>query len=253
MDAFPNLPRPILLGSASFTRKLILDEMGIPFHIVVRPIDEKGIGDRTKDDPADLVLRLGQAKMNHLVHEIQSGRCQDELSKITTTTTTTTATATLFSNHAYNYLVMTGDQVVTCHGQIMEKAESVEQACDFVAEYGQHSPSTVGSCVLTHIPTGLQVSGVDTATIYFDTDKLRGREDAEALIQQLLDDQAPVLSCAGALMVEHELVQPYITKIEGTVDSVMGLSKPLVQQLLKEMSEKLQQHDQQEKLEPDDD
>ena len=39
------LPTPLLLGSASFTRKLILKEMGINYQIVVRPIDEKSLGD----------------------------------------------------------------------------------------------------------------------------------------------------------------------------------------------------------------
>lgn len=33
-------------------------------------------------------------------------------------------------------------------------------------------------------------------------------------------------------MVEHSLVQPYIVQIDGTMDSVMGLSKPLVLTLL---------------------
>ena len=36
-------------------------------------------------------------------------------------------------------------------------------------------------------------------------------------------------------MVEHTLVQPYVERIEGTIDSVMGLSKRLVEQLLIEI------------------
>jgi septum formation protein len=35
-------------------------------------------------------------------------------------------------------------------------------------------------------------------------------------------------------MIEHPLVQPFIDRIEGTIDSVMGLSKPLVRRLLEE-------------------
>lgn len=37
-------------------------------------------------------------------------------------------------------------------------------------------------------------------------------------------------------MVEHEMVQPFILKIDGTIDSVMGLSKPLVLKLLDQLS-----------------
>lgn len=33
-------------------------------------------------------------------------------------------------------------------------------------------------------------------------------------------------------MVEHELVQPHVTRMEGTLDSVMGLSKDLLLRLL---------------------
>ena len=34
-----------------------------------------------------------------------------------------------------------------------------------------------------------------------------------------------VFHCAGALMVEHPMVAPYIDRIEGTVDGVMGINK----------------------------
>lgn len=40
------------------------------------------------------------------------------------------------------------------------------------------------------------------------------------------------MHCAGGLMIEHELVVPYVTNIDGTIDSVMGLSKSLVSDLL---------------------
>jgi septum formation protein len=77
------------------------------------------------------------------------------------------------------------------------------------------------------------VSGVDTATIHFL------KTIPADLIDRLVMDDEPVLSCAGGLMVEHPLVKEYIQSIDGTEDSVMGLSKDLVLQLLKELSEKL--------------
>ena len=40
-------------------------------------------------------------------------------------------------------------------------------------------------------------------------------------------------------MVEHPLVQAHISGIDGTEDSVMGLSKALVLKLLDELKEKL--------------
>jgi septum formation protein len=214
------LPRPLILGSASFTRKVILKEMGVPYHIVARQIDEKKLGDREKDAADHLVLKLAFAKMNHLVCEIQAERCQDDMPTDT-------------DNNSW--VILTGDQVVTCNGCILEKPESIEQAKEFVSSYAQHPPSTVGSCVLTHLPSGIQVSGVDTATINFSN------KIPSDLIDRLLEDGAPVLSCAGGLMVEHPLVKEHIERIDGTEDSVMGLSKELVLQLLKELSDKLKE------------
>lgn len=219
-----NLPSPLILGSASFTRKLILKEMGVPFFILVRPIDEKGLGDRSRDAPADLVLTLAKAKMEHLVHEIQANHCQEELKEAFGDDTT--------KSHP-SMIVLTGDQVVTCDGAILEKPESVDEARAFVSKYGSTPPSTVGSCVLTHLPSGIQVSGVDTATIHFKADT------PASLVDTLVAEDAPVLSCAGGLMVEHPAVKEYIARIDGTEDSVMGLSKDLVLRLLDELAEKL--------------
>lgn len=195
--------------------------MGVPFHIVVRPIDEKGLGDRTRDAPADLVLTLAKAKMKHLVQEIQAGRCQEELK------------CAFGDNENHAMIVLTGDQVVTCDGAILEKPESMEEARKFVSKYGRTPPSTVGSCVLTHLPTGIQVAGVDTATIHFKADT------PASLVDTLVADDAPILSCAGGLMVEHPAVKEYVTQIDGTEDSVMGLSKDLVLRLFDELVEKL--------------
>ncbi|GKY93199.1 hypothetical protein MPSEU_000287700 [Mayamaea pseudoterrestris] len=210
-----HLPSPLILGSSSFTRKLILKEMGVNYHILVRPIDERSLGNRDTDKPSDLVLHLAHAKMNHLASEIQAGRCDNDLPK------------------QNEYIILTGDQVVTCNGKILEKPESVDEAKAMVAMYSKHPPSTVGSVVLMHLPSKTIVAGVDTATIRFKN------EPNEGLVDRLLEEDAPILSCAGGLMVEHKLVKQYIERIDGTEDSVMGLSKDLVMRLLKELAEKL--------------
>jgi septum formation protein len=227
------LPSPLILGSASYTRQLILRELlgqhGIA--TLVRPIDEKGIGCRQTDPPVDLVLKLGQAKMDHLVQEIRAGRCQDDLP------TKTTACNDNDLNKSDEWVILTGDQVVTCNGQILEKPESIHEAKEFCSRYATFPPSTVGSCILTHLPSGIQVSGVDTATIHF-----RNNTPGDALVDRLLQDEAPILSCAGGLMVEHAFVKEYILRIDGTEDSAMGLSKDLVARLLRELAAKVKEH-----------
>jgi septum formation protein len=223
------LPSPLILGSGSFTRKLILGEMNIPFHLLVKSIDEKSIGDRMTD-PRNLVLTLAKAKADHLVSELSKSNSDLTLPPTTTTTT------------SEGWIILTADQVVihADYEGVLEKPESIEEARTFVKSYERSPPSTVGACVLTHYPSNVQVSGVDSATIHFSETQLNkyntGKED---LIDQLLSDGAPVLDCAGGLMVEHPLVQDCLDHLEGTQDSVMGLSKDLVWQLLSEMKEKL--------------
>lgn len=208
------LPSPLILGSASFTRKLILSEMNIPYLKIIRPIDEKSIGDRTSDAPHDLVLTLAIAKMNHLVNEIQNGNCHEEQAKA-------------------ECIILTGDQVVTHDGNILEKPIDIDEAKQFVNGYAKSPCSTVGSCVLTHLPSMVQVSGYDSATIHFKS-SISGE-----LVDMLLAEDAPILSCAGGLMIEHPLTKQHIERIDGTEDSVMGLSKDLVERLLDELKDKL--------------
>merc|ERR1712157_624466 len=64
------LPSPLILGSASYTRKLILKELNINYHPYVRSINEKSIGNRKKDKASDLVLKISKAKAEYLVQDI---------------------------------------------------------------------------------------------------------------------------------------------------------------------------------------
>ena len=57
-------------------------------------------------------------------------------------------------------------------------------------------------------------------------------------VAQDLVKEGKVMWCAGALMIEHPLIEPLIEKIEGTPDSIMGLSKALTMQLISEMAHK---------------
>jgi septum formation protein len=220
------LPQPLLLGSASFTRKQILKEMGINYHPVVRPIDEAAIGNRRTDEPVDLVTKLAQAKMDHLVQQILSGECDDDLPD---------------SSNASNreeWIVLTADQVVVNDGHILEKPSDADEAKRFAARYAETGRvQTVGCCCVAHVPSRTTVRSPFVATVHFDVDM--SRRQADQLVDDLIAAGAPVLSCAGGLMVEHPLVQQYITKIDGAEDSVLGLSKETVRRLLQEIKDKL--------------
>jgi len=83
-----------------------------------------------------------------------------------------------------------------------------------------------------------QVHDVDVSTIHFKS-KISDASEVKSLVEKLLNDNEPILSCAGGLMVEHPYVEEYIESIDGSVDGVMGLSKDLVLRLLKELKDEL--------------
>lgn len=189
---------PLILGSGSATRQAILKEMGLSFTVAKPGIDEKAI---RFDDPKELVLALGVAKAKALLEGERGEQYRSD-----------------------GAIIITADQVVVCNGKILEKPEDEAEARQFISSYGSNPPSTVGSCVVTDAKTGQQWHTVDTATVIFDP-------IPEATVDALVAE-GEIFYCAGGLMVEHALVQPHVTRMEGSIDSVMGLRKASVESLL---------------------
>jgi len=177
---------------------------GFDFAIVKADIDERALGDRTFGaDPETLVQTLAHAKADAIIKSLP---------------------LSAFENRN---VLLTADQVVVHRGHILEKPHSINEAREFINSYSGDCCSTVGSLVLTDLTTMKRVEGTDRSTIYFQS-------FPSTIIQQILDE-GHVLHCAGGLMVEHELLQPYVKQIEGSQDSLMGLSIPLLQQLLDQL------------------
>jgi septum formation protein len=198
----------LILGSGSQTRQDILRRQGFQYTIKKASIDEKEFGDRSYlAKPAELVRLLAEEKANSIM--------------------STLTLPTVNSSSNKHLILLTADQVVTCDGMILEKPVDLIEARCFINRYNGRSCSTVGSIALTDLRTGIRVSGVDTATIYF-------KSIPHSIIEEILCEGL-VLGCAGGLMVEHPLLQEYIEKIEGTVDSVMGLSCELLQVLFEQL------------------
>lgn len=108
--------------------------------------------------------------------------------------------------------------------KILEKPASDTVARQYIREYGENSCTTVGSIVLTDTLSNKRVYGVDRATIYF-------KPISENIIDSLIEE-GQVFYCAGGLMIEHPLIREFIIKIDGTEESVMGLSVELLKSLL---------------------
>jgi len=193
--------RHLLLGSGSASRKSILQQAGYTFDVFKADIDERGIGDRSSGDGAkDLVLLLGNAKADAIIQKNPDRR---------------------------EGVLLTADQVVVCRNRILEKPLNETEAREYIGWYSEHPCSTVGSIVLTDLATGKRVAGVDVATISF-------KPIPDDVITALIKG-GEVFYCAGGLMIEHPLVQPYIASVSGSLDSVMGLSPLLLSDLLSKL------------------
>lgn len=164
-------------------------------------IDEKAIGERTTAERArELVLEVGLAKAAALLPSLRNDTSMK------------------------GGVLLTGDQVVVSNGKILEKPESKQMAKEFLSMYSDNQCSTIGSVILTDISTGDQSYCVDTATLHF------GHIPAESI--DLIVETEAVMYCCGALMSEHPVLSTFIQRLDGEIDSVLGLRKKSVMELL---------------------
>ncbi|KAF8060496.1 Eefsec [Scenedesmus sp. PABB004] len=176
-------------------------EHGFTYEVVKPDIDEKAI---RRDEPRELVLALAHAKADAVLEMLRrqappGGDCGD------------------------GYLI-TCDQVVLHEGAVREKPADVAEAHRFIHSYAASPAQTVGGVVATRLRTGKRVEAVEVCAIHM-TDMPDDVIDA-------LIAEGDVMWCAGGLMVEHPAVVPYVTRIEGTQDAVMGLGRDTVMALL---------------------
>ena len=195
----------VILGSKSATRRQIASEMKIEHETMSADIDEKAI---RFDDPGKLVEALAKAKAEAILKRLSKEEKKTEEKKRT--------------------LLITCDQVVVFDGKIREKPETEEEARMFMRSYKENNPcSTVGSIRVTDVETGKSASSVDVCTIHF-------KEISEEAMDFLIEE-GEVMWCAGGLMVEHEKVRPFVTKIDGSEDGVMGMDKAVCARLINEV------------------
>ena len=183
----------LILGSKSPARREILSSMGYEFTVLDPNIDEKAI---RSDDPCELVLKLAHAKADALIERI------DE-----------------------DAILLTADQVVLCDNKILEKPNDLAEAREFFHHHSLAPAETVAAVVAVNTKNGRRESGVDIAKVYF-------KPFPEDVIDKILLDPSDVLSRAGGFSIENPIIKKYITRIDGATDSVMGMPKRLVVELL---------------------
>ena len=186
----------IILGSKSLYRSIILKQMGHEFTIMDPNIDEKAI---RYEDPRQLVTALAYAKAEVLLPQISEAA-----------------------------LLITSDQVIYCNHQIIEKPENPAEARYFLDLFTKFPAQTFTALLVTNTLTKQQCSGTDIAEIKI-----------AAIPQNIVDllvKQEYILNYAGGFSIDDPLFMPYIEQITGDVDSIRGLPKFLLQELLQKVN-----------------
>ena len=127
---------PLILGSASKSRRFVMHSAGYEFEVLVADIDEKSI--RYKD-PEALVLAIAKAKAVALLPKINNPS-----------------------------LLVTCDTVVVCGGEILEKPTSYDEMRHFLLLYNQYLAATFSALVVTNTKTLKQIAKADICTIYLN-------------------------------------------------------------------------------------
>ena len=185
----------LILGSSSKYRREILEKAGYSFEVLSPGVDEKGI---KIADPYKRPLALAHAKADALVKKV--------------------------TEPAY---IITSDIIVLCDGKILEKPETEEEARIFLRKYrsGSH-PETVCAVVVVNTKTGKRHEGIDIAKTFFEP-------FPDSVMEDFIKEGKP-LERAGGFAIQHPLLRPYIKKIEGTEESIIGMPLHLLKRLLRE-------------------
>ncbi|XP_051141018.1 uncharacterized protein LOC127258268 isoform X2 [Andrographis paniculata] len=123
-------------------------------------------------------------------------------------------------------LLITADTVVVYQGTIREKPSNEREARQFITDYSGSSARVVGSVLVTNLVTGCRKGGWDSAEVYF-------LDIPEEVVDSLIEEGI-TFNVAGGLMLEHPLIFPLVDTVIGTADCVMGLSKTLTENLIRD-------------------
>lgn len=182
----------IILGSGSKWRALELTKAGTPFTVMSPDIDEKAI---RLEDPEALTLALAHAKADVLVGKV-----------------------------AEPALLITADQVVVSNGNVLGKPRNPEEARAFLLAHARSAAEVVNGVVVTNTATGQRFAGVDRAKVFY-------KPSLVTVIDALIT-KGDVMTCAGALQTEDDLMLAHMERLEGAMDSFTGMPMKLLQELL---------------------
>ena len=152
----------LILGSSSESRRMVLAQIGLKLKQISPDIDETALAG---EKAAELVARLGKEKAL-------------AVSKLA----------------PYNSLIITGDQVLECDGQIFGKPHTEENAIAQLSFFSGKKAAFFTNICLMNNNTG----HIQTKTI---TTEMQFKELKEESIKKYIELEQP-LKCAGSIKIE---------------------------------------------------
>lgn len=208
--------RRLVLGSKSWSRRTLLQQLEPPPHdVVAADIDESSVSFK-ENDVQDMVLQIALAKARKLM-------TVPSVLKYSPLSTSSLSDDELDDEREGRVLMICGDAVVKHKDEILGKPTSVQQAKQLLKSYKDAPVTTVSSVVVVDVVRKVYWAEIDEAEVYF-------RELPEDVVDKVIEDGG--MQSAGALRIEMPEVQPYIECIVGDISAVMGFSQPVLAKLI---------------------
>ncbi len=211
----------LVLASQSPARLSTLHAAGVQPTVVVSGVDEDAVLDAARErfgelDPADAVLVLAQAKAEDVAR-----RVEDE-----------EVTADMLGAQLSSAIVVGCDSMLELDGEVRSKPVDAEDAiARWRLQRGRSAVLHTGHWIIdlrdeADGGTGATLGATSSTTVHFaDLDD----EEIEAYVAT-----GEPLHVAGAFTIDG-LGGPYIERLEGDPHGVVGLSLPLLRELLEEI------------------
>eukprot|EP01080_Neovahlkampfia_damariscottae_P009517 gene9517-1724_t len=193
----------LILGSSSKWRRETIEQWypNKKIMMISPNIDEKAI---RHENPNEMVQLIAQGKANEIINN------------------------RLEKDHPESILI-TCDQIVLFKDKVREKPEDIEEAKNFLRSYEFGPAVCVNGIVVTNTKTKKTVCGYNRASIHF-------KKIPEDVIDKLIKE-GDAMNCSGGFASEEENMQPFIEKIEGTRDEILGMPKDLIFSLIQKICE----------------
>ncbi|MFA5926396.1 MAG: Maf family protein [Parcubacteria group bacterium] len=187
----------IILGTASKWRQAYFKELGYEYEVKTADIDEKMV---RSDDFYKLPILIAKAKAEAILPSINKPS-----------------------------ILLTFDEIIVFEGRILEKPKDEKEARDVLCSYADKWVETISAVCAENTKSGKKAEGIEVAKLLF-------KKIPASVIDKFLK-KGDILKCAGSFELEDPLLQKYVKKIEGTIDSIAGLPKDLTKELIEVVSE----------------